>query len=151
MDIGSGSGYPAGALSNFSPHPFIIDGIQCNSFEGFIQSLKFESVDIQVYVCSLVGKAAKFKGKKKKWFRTQTLYWQGIPIKRDSQEYQDLLDRAYDELSKNDSFRKALLASGDSNLTHSMGKSNINETVLTTREFCSRLTKIRNRLKNEIR
>ncbi|MCK9447259.1 hypothetical protein M0Q50_10450 [bacterium] len=151
MDIGSGSGYPAGALSNFSPHPFIIDGVLCNSFEGFIQSLKFESVDIQVYVCSLVGKAAKFKGKKKKWFRTQTLYWQGIPIKRDSQEYQDLLDRAYDELSKNDSFRKALLASGDSNLTHSMGKSNINETVLTTREFCSRLTKIRNRLKNEIR
>ena len=147
MDIGSGNGYPAGALSNFSPHPFVIDGVQCNSFEGFIQSVKYENVDMQTYICSLVGKTAKFKGKNKKWYRTQTLYWRGVAMKRDSQEYQDLLDRAYDALSKNDSFIKALLASGDANLTHSIGKTNINETVLTIREFCSRLTKIRERLK----
>jgi predicted NAD-dependent protein-ADP-ribosyltransferase YbiA (DUF1768 family) len=38
MDIGSGAGYPASALSNFSPHPFEIDGITCNSMEGFLQS-----------------------------------------------------------------------------------------------------------------
>lgn len=34
MDIGSGSGYPTSALSNFAPHPFIIDGIECNGMEG---------------------------------------------------------------------------------------------------------------------
>ena len=47
MDIGSKSGYPAGALSNFSPHPFILDGVQCNSMEGFLQGLKFESKEMQ--------------------------------------------------------------------------------------------------------
>jgi hypothetical protein len=29
---------------------------------------------MQKEVCKLVGKQAKFKGKKKKWYKTQTLY-----------------------------------------------------------------------------
>ena len=149
MDIGSGSGYPESALSNFAPHPFEIDGVQCNSMEGFLQSLKFENPDMQIHVCSLVGKAAKFKGKKKKWYRTQTLYWRGNPIKRESKEYQELIDRAYSELAKNASFRAALLATGDATLTHSMGKTNPTQTVLTRQEFCSRLMKIRTELRKE--
>lgn len=146
MDIGSGTGYPESALSNFAPHPFEIDNIKCNSMEGFLQSLKFENPDMQEYVCTLVGKAAKFKGKKKKWYKTQTLYWRGKLIKRNSEEYQELLDRAYNELSKNKSFQKALLATGNATLTHSIGKNNISETVLTKQEFCSRLTYIRKNL-----
>lgn len=149
MDIGSGSGYPSAALSNFAPHTFTIDGIECASMEGFLQSLKFSNPDIQREVCKLVGKAAKFKGKKKKWFRTQTLYWLGQEIKRDSEEYQNLLDRAYNELAKNEGFRKALLATGNATLTHSMGKKKINETVLTVQEFVSRLYDIRTRLQSE--
>ena len=77
MDIGSGNGYPESALSNFAPHQFEIDGITCHSMEGFLQSLKFQNPDMQAHVCTLVGKKAKFKGKKKKWYRSQTLYWQG--------------------------------------------------------------------------
>ena len=73
MDIGSGSGFPSCSLSNFSPHPFEIDGIQCNSMEGFLQSLKFSNPEMQKEVCKMVGKQAKFKRKKKKWWRTQTL------------------------------------------------------------------------------
>ena len=92
MDIGSGTGYPSSALSNFAPHSFVIDGVKCASMEGFLQSLKFSNPDMQKEVCKLVGKAAKFKGKKKKWYRTQTLYWQGKEIPRDSEEYQQLLD-----------------------------------------------------------
>lgn len=38
MDIGSGNAYPANALSNFAPHPFEFDGVQCNSMEGFLHS-----------------------------------------------------------------------------------------------------------------
>lgn len=143
MDIGSGAGYPAANLSNFHPHPFVIDGVACNSMEGFLQSLKFESVEMQEYVCTLVGKAAKFKGKKKNWWRTQTLYWRGVAIKRDSQEYQDLLDRAYAALNENSAFRKALEATGTASLTHSIGKNDIHQTVLTAKEFCSRLMKLR--------
>lgn len=146
MDIGSGTGWPSAALSNFTPHPFVIDGVECASMEGFLQSLKFKEPDMQIEVCKLVGKAAKFKGKKKKWWRTQTLYWQGQEFKRDSQEYQDLLDRAFDALAQNTGFQKALLATGKATLTHSIGKSKEQETVLTKQEFCSRLTKIRDNL-----
>ena len=143
MDIGSGNSYPSSALSNFSPHPFQIDGIQCNSMEGFLQSLKFESKEMQEYVCTLVGYAAKKKGRNKNWKQSQTLYWRGVAMKRDSQEYQDLLDRAYTEMYKNTKFKAALEASGKATLTHSIGKGKESETVLTTREFCSRLTKLR--------
>jgi len=143
MDIGSGSKYPAGALSNFSPHPFEIDGVKCNSMEGFLQSLKFKSIDMQREVCTLVGFAAKKKGKKKNWQQSQILFWRGEEIKRKSQEYQDLLDRAYTAMYKNTKFKKALEASLSATLTHSIGRSKESETVLTTREFCSRLTKLR--------
>ena len=149
MDIGSGTGFPTANLSNFAPHAFTIDGVECASMEGFLQSLKFSNPEMQKEVCKLVGRAAKFKGKKKKWYRDQTLYWQGKSYKRDSDEYQELLDRAYDQLSKNDGFRKALLATGNATFTHSMGKNKQSETVLTVQEFTSRLTKIRERLKQE--
>lgn len=146
MDIGSGNGFPSASLSNFAPHSFTIDGVECASMEGFLQSLKFSNPEMQIEVCKLVGKAAKFKGKKKKWWRTQTLHWQGKEIKRDSQEYQDLLDRAFDELAKNSGFQKALIATRGATLTHSIGKRKIEETVLTTQEFISRLNRIRERL-----
>jgi hypothetical protein len=143
MDIGSGNGYPASALSNFAPHPFILDEVQINSAEGFLQSLKFKSPEMQAEVCTLVGYAAKKRGRNKNWQQTQTLYWKGKEIKRESQEYQDLLDKAYTCLFKNEKFKKALQASKGSVLTHSIGKSNAKETVLTRSEFCSRLTKLR--------
>lgn len=149
MDIGSGNTYPAGALSNFAPHPFEIDGIPCNSMEGWLQALKFKSEDMQKEVCLLVGAKAKFKGKKKNWYVTQTLWWKGKEIDRHSQEYQDLLDKAFGRLALNSKFRAALLASGNAVLTHSMGKSDPSKTVLTTQEFCSRLTRIREKIKQE--
>ena len=151
MDIGSGSGWPSAALSNFAPHPFTIDGVECASMEGFLQSLKFKEPAMQAVVCKLVGKAAKFKGKKKKWWRTQTLYWQGVEYKRDSKEYQELLTRAFAELGKNTSFQKALLATGTATLTHEIGKTKISETVLTRQEFCGRLMAIRAKLQEEVK
>ena len=48
MDIGSGSGYPAANLSNFHPHQFTIDGVECASMEGFLQSLKFKDPNMQI-------------------------------------------------------------------------------------------------------
>lgn len=151
MDIGSGKGFPASNLSNFSPHPFVIDGVECSSMEGFLQALKYNNIDMQKHVCTLVGKQAKFKGGRKKWWKRQTLYWQGVEYKRNSQEYQDLLDRAYDAMAENDKFKKALLATGESNLTHKIGKRKITETVLTEQEFVSRLTRIRSELKSGLR
>lgn len=147
MDIGSGNGWPSSALSNFAAHPFEIDGVKCNSMEGFLQSLKFSNPEMQKEVCLLVGKAAKFKGKNKKWWRTQTLYWQEEEIARDSEEYQTLLDRAYEALAQNSGFRQALTMTGNATLTHSIGKTKKSETVLTRQEFCSRLMNLRERIK----
>ena len=39
MYIGRGNGYPSAALSNFAPHPFTIDGVECASMEGFYKVL----------------------------------------------------------------------------------------------------------------
>jgi len=149
MDIGSGNGYPSASLSNFAPHPFVLDSVSCNSMEGFLQSLKFENEDMQKYVCTLVGLQAKYKGKKKNWWTKQELYWQGVAIPRKSPEYQTLLDRAYDALSQNTGFAKALVSTQNATLTHEMGKSDQSHTVLTKQEFCSRLTKIRTRMQEK--
>lgn len=150
MDIKSGNTYPSSALSNFAPHPFIFDGVECNSMEGFLQSLKFKNIDMQRHVCTLVGLAAKKKGSNKNWYQNQTLYWNGKEYKRDSTDYQELLDSVYNALyTTNEKAKAALLATGDSNLTHSIGKSKKSETVLTEQEFCSRLMKIRKKLQYE--
>src|ERR1700704_4577162 len=77
MDIGSGQTYPADALSKFAPHPFAFRGFPVASMEGLLQALKFENPELQRHVMTLVGRAAKFKGKRKRGVRTQTLYWQG--------------------------------------------------------------------------
>ena len=148
MEIRSGNTYPAGALSNFAPHPFTIQGCECNSMEGFLQGLKFKAKEMQLEMFKKVGIGAKRAGKGKNWYRTQTLWFQGNPIKRDSQDYQDLIDEAYKCMfTQNQKARKALLASGNAVLKHSMGSRKISETVLTRREFCSRLTRIRAELK----
>lgn len=55
---------------------------------------------MQRHVCTLVGLAAKRKGAKKAWWRTQTLYWQGVEYPRKSRAYQELLDRAYEALNQ---------------------------------------------------
>ena len=143
MDIKSGCGYPAASLSNFSPHPFVIDGVQCASMEGFLQSLKSPYPEVQVQICTLVGIVAKRRGARIDWKKDQTLHWQGVEYKRESKEYQTLLDRAYLAINENDGFRRALLATGTAELKHSIGRSNPKETVLTEREFVSRLMKLR--------
>lgn len=151
MDIRSTGKYPSNKLSNFAGHRFVIDGIVCNSMEGFLQSLKFSNPDMQEEVCKLVGFAAKKKGSKKNWRQRQILHWRGVEIKRDSQIYQDLLDKAYGALAaQSDGFQRALFASGDGQLTHSIGRRKTNETILTTTEFCSRLMKLRTYMKNGI-
>lgn len=150
MDIKSGNPYPAGALSNFARHSFVLDEVDCASLEGWIQSLKFKNPDMQAEICTMAGSAAKRAGANKNWTRDQTLYWRGVAIKRDSKEYQTLLDRAYETcFTTNDKAKKALLATGHANLTHSIGRTKMSETVLTKREFCYRLMAIRKRLQTD--
>lgn len=147
MNITSTGKYPSNKLSNFAGHRFVIDEVECYSMEGFLQSLKFKSVEMQIEVCKLIGRAAKIKGSSKNWKKKQILYWQGKEYQRKSKDYQELLDKAYQAMfDQSEGFKKALKASIGSNLEHSIGKSKQSETVLTKSEFCSRLTKLRDQL-----
>lgn len=146
MEVGGNNKtYPGRNLSNFFPHPFTFRGIEVASMEGFLQGLKFKSPEMQREVFKLVGFAAKKKGAPKNWQQSQTLWFQGNLIPRRSETYQSLLDEAYDAMyEQNTAFRKALAdVPVDAVLTHSIGRTNESETVLTIREFIGRLNKLR--------
>jgi len=144
MDIHSKGEYPSNMLSNFAPHEFEIDGVKCGGMEGFLQSLKYKNVTKQKSICALSGKEAKAAGSKKwLWKWTHNVWWQGKKIKRNSESFSELIDRAYMELSKNPNFAKALLDSGDAVLTHSIGSHDPLKTILTEEEFVAQLNKIR--------
>lgn len=149
-DIHSKDEYPSCALSNFAKHEFYIDDVKCSSIEGFLQSLKFRNVKKQKQVCLLSGKDAKNSTRRTlaqiRWRITHNLYWQGKQINRFSDEYQKLIDRAYNELSKNTDFIKALEKVGEKELVHSIGKNDTRKTVLTEYEFISRLNRIRDKV-----
>lgn len=150
LDIKSKYPYPAGALSNFSAFPFTVDGIECASMEGFLQSLKTEDPDEQRIVCGLIGITAKEYFADSpcavRWKRTGFLHWQGKRIWRYGSAYRLLLDRAYDALFQNAEFRKALTAAGDAKLDHSIGKRFRCTTVLTRKEFIGQLNRLRKQL-----
>lgn len=148
MDILSDAPYPASALSNFAPHDFVFDDVNCASGEGALQSFKFEDEETQRKVCLLSGVEAKKCGRKrnKVWRPAQCLWWKGVAYPREGPEYQVLLDRLYDALFTNADFRTALVLTGNEVLRHSVGYHDPKMTVLTEEEFCSRLTKLRDRL-----
>ena len=144
FDIKAKAPFPAGALSNFALHSFTFDGVHCASMEGFLQSLKIQDVREQERVCCLVGPDAQSVGRKHDWRVTGTLWWRGKPYDRLSDEYQGLLDRAYQALfDQSERFRTALAATGAATLTHTIGKSDPCETILTAEELCTRLERLR--------
>ena len=153
IDIHSKGDYPSCALSNFAGYEFCVDGVKCSSMEGFLQSLKFRNTAKQRQVCLLVGIEAKNASRRGfsqlRWRVTHNLYWQGRRMSRYSDEYQQLLDRAYSELAQNEEFVNALKSSCGNALVHSIGKTNTKETILTEYEFVSRLEILREQLVSE--
>jgi predicted NAD-dependent protein-ADP-ribosyltransferase YbiA (DUF1768 family) len=144
IDIKAKAPFPAGALSNFAPHTFVIDGVRCASMEGFLQSLKIEDSVEQECVCGLEGPIAQSIGRQHDWTMTGTLWWRGKPYDRLSDDYQALLDRAYRTLfDQSQKFRDALAATGTARLTHAIGRTDPCVTVLTVDELCSRLERLR--------
>ena len=147
VDIGNVDSPIGAELSNFSPHRFVVRGEVCESMEGLLQSLKFADPTMARSVRALAGRKAKFKGKKSRWWRTQTLFWNGEPFNRHDSDFQALLDEAFDAMfTQCDAARWALRATGSAELTHSVGRADPTLTVLTVEEFISRLQRIRDEL-----
>jgi predicted NAD-dependent protein-ADP-ribosyltransferase YbiA (DUF1768 family) len=144
FDIKAKAPWPAGALSNFAAHAFTFDGVACASMEGLLQSLKIADPVEQARVCGLEGAVAQSVGRRYVWHVGGTLWWRGTAYDRLSDAYQALLDRAYQALyAQSKTFRDALAATESMQLTHSLGKDDPCETILTTEEFLSRLGRLR--------
>ena len=149
IDINSKGKFPSNVLSNFHESKFTFDGMQINSMEGFLQSLKTSDKNLQKEICKLVGKDAKEAGiELADQYDMKTLHWNDKTIDRFSDEYQDLLKRVYKAKFEQDPlFRKALEQSKDKTLVHSIGKTSPEETILTEDEFISVLTWLKQFLK----
>ncbi|ASJ80302.1 hypothetical protein MWV29_001613 [Escherichia coli] len=146
IDIYAGGPYPSGELSNFNKRPFRLFGCDINSTEGFLQGLRFKNPEKQREIFLMHGGKAKRTGRTEK-IENHMLYFQGRPIHRMSEHYYRLVHLAFVTMARNNpEFCKALLATGNKKLRHSIGGTDPLKTILTESEFCSILNDIRERL-----
>ena len=123
-------------LSNLFPYEFVFDGKHLNSIETFFQGIKIKDKNTQEYVFKYSGldsnsiKAASDFN----WKETGIVYWQGREIKRDSEEYDDLVDELYISAIQNPLYRN-VLKNVNKPIIHSIGETSKDETVFTRYEF----------------
>ena len=143
-------------LSNLFPHTFsfsIEDSNQiicCASMESFLQSLKIENPTLQIQFAEEYTGYMAYKARLAlpDWRKHQLLYFGGKSYGRHTQEYQDLITRAYDCLfESNDIFREIVLPRfKDYTLIHSIGETNNHETILTDSEYLYQLRRLMDKL-----
>lgn len=143
IDIRLYGKYPANVLSNLCGNSFVLDGVECKSMEGFLQSLKIDDPVKQRQVCSMKGKKAR-NHSTNAWKAEQIVNWRGDKMDRQSKKFRLLLERAYQALfDQNTRFRQALLLTRGKKLFHTIGASNSFDTIITRHEFCDILTGLR--------
>ncbi len=138
-------------LSNLYPISFKFRGKKVASIEGVLQGIKYQDKKIQNLILKYAGlDAYHTRGANAIdfWGKNGILYWQGRPMKRDSEEYQLFLDELYLSALTNPIYRIGLLATGDKYLLHHIGGTDANQTVLTRYEFESRLNSLRQWVKS---
>lgn len=143
LDIRSNGQYPSGVLSNLCSNGFRFEGVLCGSMEGFLQSLKQQEKSKQLQICQMKGGNAR-KRSVTSWQTDQIVWWKGQAYDRQSEEYQRLIRRAYQAMfEQSERFRAALMQTRGITLTHTSGETNPFKTILTSQEFCSILTEMR--------
>ena len=150
IDIDSRGEYPANVLSNLHECPFYFDGVYCASREGLLQAFKTQFVNEQVRLCGLSGREAQKSGQQyNNWKDDQFLYWKGKSFERGSQEYQELLKGVFDPENMSLDVIIALLSTDNKKLVHTIGKSDVADTVLTEQEFCALMMNARDILREK--
>ena len=142
----------ARVLSNLYPMEFKFRGKNVKSIEGVLQGIKYKDKKIQNLVLNYSGINAyhiRACNELDFWGNNGVLYWQGKPMKRDSEEYQLFIDELYYSASKNPLYKRALLSTGNKYLLHHIGRENPQETVLTRYEYELRLNSLRAFLKQK--
>ena len=123
-------------LSNLFPYEFVFEGKHLSSIETFFQGIKIKDKEVQEYIFKYSGLdsnnikvASDFN-----WKETGIIYWQGKAIKRDSEEYIDLIDELYISAIQNPLYRN-VLKNVNKPIIHSIGEVDKKETVFTRYEF----------------
>ncbi len=124
-------------LSNLFHYEFYFRGFKLNSIEGIFQGFKFKDKKMQKYVFNYFGldsnniKAASDYN----WRENLTVYFQGKPIKRDSEEFYDFIDEMYISAIQNPLYRNAIKNAGDKYILHALGEPEKTKTVFARCEF----------------
>ena len=137
IDVAFNSSKPLSKLlSNLYPYNFKVNNLSFGSIEGFFQGIKFKDITLQNEVFKMSGlEACAIKGaSEQNWQDSGVVYFQGMPIKRDSDIYENLVDLIYVCALTNPFYRQAL-KNCKKTILHLMGKDNSNETVFTRYEF----------------
>ena len=133
-------------LSNLYPIEFKFRGKKAASIESVLQGIKYKDKRIQNLVLRYSTSDeyhTRACNQIDNWTKTQTLYWQGKPINRQHQEYQDFLDELYFSALKNPLYLRGLIASKGRYLLHHIGVLDSHFTVLTRHEYESRINTLR--------
>ena len=125
------------ALSNLFPYSFYFKGFNLNSIESVFQGFKFNDSESQKLIYSLHGldsnnvKACSNYN----WHTSGIVYFQGMAMLRDSQEYDDFIDELYISAIQNPLYRNALRNVGKRYILHAIGEKTKQETLFTRYEF----------------
>lgn len=133
-------------LSNLYPYQFEFDGITYASMEAFFSSLRTHDFIEKQKLYSTYGMDSWYKGHRFSWYEKQEVYYKDKAINRLSVEYEDLMTAAFDALFTNEEFKQALRESGNCKLTHTIGKTAKDKTLLTRKEFIGHLNRLRTKL-----
>lgn len=142
-DICTKGRHPEDILSNFCGNDFCFEDIQCGCMESFLQSLKIQDENLQRKIC--LCKAYELdRYTIPEWDGSMPLWWKGHQIDRKSAKYKRLLRRAYEDMYLWCArFRDALMATTGKKLIYDTGETDSDTTILTDKEFCAILTRLR--------
>ncbi len=130
-------------LSNLYPYEFDFKKFHLRSIEAFFQGIKFNDPIVQQSVFVYYGTDAYHiqLASGYDWKETGTIYWQGQAIKRDSKEYDLLVDELYISALQNPLYRQVIKGTTKP-IIHSIGKLSKIETVFTRYEFEKQLNSL---------
>lgn len=140
----------AKSLSNLYPYTFMMDGYSILSMEGLLQSIKVKDLIEKKKIWEMYGvKCWKYGQQFNNWKETQILYDNnGYQMKRQSDYYDFFIQRAFDSWFENEDFQKRLKESLKYKITHSMGKTDKTDSILTKDEYISNMERLRNKLRS---
>ena len=147
------SGSESKQLSNLARYDFPFRGVLVKSIEAVLQSLKFQHPYTQRLVWDYYGLEANHvkANADHNWKEDGILHIQGEPIKRDSSEYDRLVEEIYISAYQNPLYRNILLRiPADKRIVHSIGKQHKTQTVLTRLEFETNLNSLKGFTKQEM-